>query len=114
MSLQNDLLAAASYLEKYGWRQHAYGRRGGARCVTGALHAATHSSTERDEHIGCDDLMGLPNTPSATRWLDACRYLARHLVVRSISTWNDSQGRRSGEVIDALRAAADQAGGEAP
>jgi hypothetical protein len=78
------ITGAANYIEAHGWKQ-AYGKHGGARCVMGALKSMTDDifiRMEARERIGAT--IGSP----------------------FVETWNDTRGRTKGEVVAALRAAA--------
>ena len=89
---QQDLLAAADYLDLHG-QGHKYDRSTGSVCIVGALSAAIGG------HPLFDVLFG------SKRGKPALEVLANYLGANP-ATWNDERGRTKDEVVQAVREAA--------
>ncbi len=80
------LLAAADYLEKWGWCQNAIRDSDGRACLLGALSLSI-------SRIGKGNVVAAMNR------------LERHLKM-SVDAWNDDICKSQEQAVDALRAAA--------
>lgn len=82
---RKDILAAANYLETYGWQRSSYGLDGGPRCVVGALRSVTGYDYEYHHNW--------PNESAvlAVQTTAAISFLRKRLGVLSVLEWNDSQ-----------------------
>lgn len=79
------LCAAADYIEKYGWRQGAFGGFGGPACVMGAINTVAVSKSARVDAI----------------WLLVKRLDATNTI--RIVGWNDKPSQTKEKVVEVLR-----------
>ncbi|GAA1626704.1 DUF6197 family protein [Actinoplanes couchii] len=107
-SVPNVLRSAATYLERHGWIQGAYydatsGVFTPSACMVGAIGMACYGGPV-DVPAQMFDQPGFAEFEQAVLHLD--RYLLVHHNTESYA-FNDARGRTVGEVIDALRTAAE-------
>lgn len=90
-----DLVAAAAYIERYGWIQGKTGSPGGPVCAAGALRAI--ASAPAWNPVTEEQLQRYSDS-----WDAATDYLGR-----ALPNWNDEPERTQAEVVAALRAASE-------
>jgi hypothetical protein len=91
---QQDLLAAADYLDTHGFCQgQKYDRATGSVCIVGALSAVIGGNPRFDALF--ESYRGYPA-------LDLLVYY----LGKTPATWNDERGRTKDEVVQAMREAA--------
>jgi hypothetical protein len=101
MTARELLLAAADYIEQYGWAQNTLGEAKEPACARGAMCGAAEQAGTIAEPI---------DHPGANRLLVAYLELDSDGMQTSdreaIYAWNDADERTAAEVIAALRGAA--------
>jgi hypothetical protein len=93
---RETLLAAAYYLEIFGWRRGSYDDEDGRCCVLGAIYVSAPT-------VGVEECA----VEALSRVLK-CRYV-RGGYGGYVARWNDLAARGCRDVVRALRRAADEA-----
>lgn len=100
MNYATILRDAANYIEVHGLEKRAFGGYGKPACMLGAVECVTHERMETEGKC-----YGLPL--SIFDW-PITQYMTLHLN-GSVPEWNDASSRTKEEVVERLRAMADDA-----
>ncbi len=108
------LRAAALYIERHGWTQWLYYNRDATdgpfppACAIGGIRIAVYGDTTGLAASPADNALVAGTQRHLAAHLDPDFYVTEYDAADVIGDWNDEGGRTAGQVIAALRAAADE------